>query len=356
MQFTIITPSYNQVDHLRRCVASVRDQVGSQSEQKSEVGSQRSEVRELISVHHHVQDGVSTDGTRGFLLDVDCLKLDGRDKNYSFSFTSEADGGMYDAINKGVAFSLKKQVVESVLLDDRKKETLGIEQLTDLGKHQLPTSNFRDDSVVAWLNCDEQYLPYTLEKVAAFFASNPKVDLLFGGMLVVDEAGELLACRKAMPMRKRFLEASYLYNYSCAMFFRESLWRKLGGFDTSFKNTGDEELIRRAVKLGARSAVLGEYLATFTYSDANLSSDPAAVEEHERLKSRMGKLLRFAINLMRLGEKFIRGGHVERGSIDYKIYADSLEHRTRFLAENPLCAWPGEVKPYLTKHRLERGV
>jgi hypothetical protein len=230
-------------------------------------------------------------------------------------------------------------------------------------ERRVSTVITRDDSAVAWLNCDEQYLPHTLEKVAAFFASHPKTDLLFGGMLVVDEAGELLACRKAMPMRRRFLEASYLYNYSCAMFFRESLWRKLGGFDTSFKNTGDEELIRRAMGCGGegvrecgsvevRSGVLDEYLSTFVYGEANLSSDPASVAEHERLKGRMAKPVRVALNVARLTEKFLRGGHVQRDAVEYEIYADSLAERKRFRSENPTCRWPDGAGAYLTKHRL----
>ena len=340
MQFTIITPSFNQLSHLERCVASVRDQVGSHSEPVDRclvevdgkfAGNHQSPI--ALSVHHHVQDGGSSDGTKEWLAEY-AVQQPITD-NHQLSFASEADEGMYDAINRGVAF-------------------VGARGQSN----QQPITRDSRDSVIAWLNCDEQYLPHTLGKVAAFFASHPETDLLFGGMLVVDGAGKLLSCRKAMPMRRMFLEASYLYNYSCAMFFRESLWRRLGGFDLDFRNAGDEDWVRRALRLGAKTAVLDEYLATFAWSEGNLSSDPSAVEEHERLKAQNARWVngfRVPLNLLRLAEKFVRGGHIQKASIEYAIYADSLEHRTRFVSDRPSCRWPGENRPYLTKHRLDGG-
>ena len=49
MNFVIFTPSYNQVEFLRRCIASIADQ-----------------VTDEIVIHHHVQDGGSSDGTGEF--------------------------------------------------------------------------------------------------------------------------------------------------------------------------------------------------------------------------------------------------------------------------------------------------
>lgn len=371
MHFTIITPSFNQLDYLKRCVASVADQVTEgvkdydlsvQEDLNPKTKNLNHRLIKPISIHHHIQDACSTDGTREFLrafqIEVERLKLSGGYESDSFSFASEADEGMYDAINRGVELTRDRQRSE---VGGQRSEDSG-QRAEGRGKSSFPnnqqpiTANSRD-SVIAWLNCDEQYLPGTLQKVAAFFESHSDVDILFGGMLVVDEKGELLACRKAMPMRNRFLEASYLYNYSCAMFFRESLWRELGGFDTSFKNAGDEDLIRRAMKHGARSVVLNDYLSTFTYSDTNLSSDPAALEEHERLKqsaSFSARVFKLPMNLLRLIEKFLRGGHVQRGSVAYEIFQGEAMTRTEFKSNPPGCRWPGEAKPYLVSHRLKK--
>ncbi len=71
MKFSVITPTRNALDKLKRCVGSVRGQTG-------------------IEVEHIVQDACSTDGTSEWLADQSDLNA-----------VSEVDGGMYDAINRG---------------------------------------------------------------------------------------------------------------------------------------------------------------------------------------------------------------------------------------------------------------
>jgi len=73
MLFSVVTPSRNALDELRRCVGSVRGQQG-------------------VAVEHIVQDGASADGTAAWLREQ--AGVDGR---------SEPDDGMYDAINRGWA-------------------------------------------------------------------------------------------------------------------------------------------------------------------------------------------------------------------------------------------------------------
>ncbi len=69
---TVITPSLNKLDYLRRCRASVADQAG-------------------VDVEHIVVDGGSTDGTAEWLRAQPGIR-----------WVSEPDQGMYDAINKGL--------------------------------------------------------------------------------------------------------------------------------------------------------------------------------------------------------------------------------------------------------------
>lgn len=71
MKFSIVTPCYNSVNSIHRCIASVADQC-------------------KINVEHILQDGGSTDGT-----------LDILEANTKIKVVSEIDTGMYDALNKG---------------------------------------------------------------------------------------------------------------------------------------------------------------------------------------------------------------------------------------------------------------
>ena len=71
MKFSVVTPTRNALDKLKRCVGSVRGQTG-------------------VEIEHIVQDACSTDGTPEWLAgQADLLAR------------SEQDAGMYDAINRG---------------------------------------------------------------------------------------------------------------------------------------------------------------------------------------------------------------------------------------------------------------
>jgi len=76
----------------------------------------------------------------------------------------ESDAGMYDAINRGL------------------KRATG--------------------DICAYLNCDEQYLPGTLRRVADYFEQHPEVDVVFGDSIVVDSELEPLAYRRVVMPRR----------------------------------------------------------------------------------------------------------------------------------------------------------
>lgn len=75
IDFTVVTPSFNMLDYLKRCCASVEDQAGATHE-------------------HLVMDAGSADGTVQWLSGRPRVRgLSGRDE------------GMYDAVNKGFAMA-----------------------------------------------------------------------------------------------------------------------------------------------------------------------------------------------------------------------------------------------------------
>ena len=81
MRFTIVTPSFNQLDWLELCIASVADQHG------------------VSSVEHLVCDGGSAgiDDFKGRML-----ARFPETSHYRLEFLVGPDAGMYDAINKGL--------------------------------------------------------------------------------------------------------------------------------------------------------------------------------------------------------------------------------------------------------------
>jgi glycosyltransferase involved in cell wall biosynthesis len=217
LSFSIVTPSLNQSGWLKLCVASTADQ-----EQ---------------AVQHIVQDAGSTDGSSVWIQSDPRLEA-----------WVEKDGGMYDAINRGLL---------------RAK-----------------------GDILAYLNCDEQYLPGALHKVAEFFATHPAVDIVFGNIIMVDENGEYLCHRKVQAPRLLHTWTCHLSTLSCAMFFRRKLI-DAGGyfFDTSYRCGGDQEWMVRLLQHGVQMAALGEFTSVFTRTGTNLGRDPRAEAERSRLRA-----------------------------------------------------------------------
>src|SRR5450756_1870579 len=105
--------------------------------------------RSGVECEHIVQDSCSDDGTQ------DWLPKDPRVKAFI-----EKDTGMYDAINRGM------------------KRASG--------------------EIIAYLNCDEQYLPGALQAVAETFEKNPDADIVLADTIIVDAQEQFICCRKSL--------------------------------------------------------------------------------------------------------------------------------------------------------------
>lgn len=223
--------------------------------------------QEEVEVEHLIQDA----GTGPEL--IEWIQTHSRAKLFV-----EPDEGMYDAINRG----------------------------------------FRKASgdIIAWLNCDEQYLPGALAKVAAFFESHPEVDVLFGDALLIGEAGELLSYRSAVLPSQLHLRLSHLATLSCATFFRRSVIERGFFLQTEWKSIADCIWILEMLKAGVSMALLPEPLAAYTLTRQNLSQTSMACAEGTRWKQAtitpwMRLLLPFAVAFHRL-KKLLHGAYTPR--------------------------------------------
>ena len=309
MNFYIVTPSYNQLDYLKRCVASVRDQVVAEA-QRSDGGCQ-------IRVHHHVQDACSTDGSVDWLCQYEAEVRDQRTSaascspDYTFSYSSERDEGMYDAINKGWR------------------------QASD------------DVDVVAWLNCDEQYLPGTLQRVFKWFDVNPKKEILFGDALVVRPDGSLICLRRITRPQKNHIATSHLPTFSAAMFIRWSAVLDHNLFlDPHWKLLGDVDLVLKMLDLRIPFGMHHEPLAVFTDSGQNISLTDSTVEkERMEMRNRLTpsiKRLRPVWMLLHRLHKLCSGAYLRR-SVDYSIFTDDSARRKDFSVARAPVVWKGRL-------------
>lgn len=107
--------------------------------------------------------------------------------------------------------------------------------------------------VMAWLNGDDIYCPWTLSVVGEIFARFPDVDWIVGTSSFMNGAGQCTRVSgnsgTAMPrdyIRNGWFRpelAGYLQQES--MFWRRSLWEKVGGLDLKLSLAADFDLWRR---------------------------------------------------------------------------------------------------------------
>jgi glycosyltransferase involved in cell wall biosynthesis len=192
--------------------------------------------QEGVEVEHIVQDPGSDDGT------LDWLLSDRRVKAYV-----EKDDGMYDAINRG----LRKATGE----------------------------------ILAYLNCDEQYLPGALKTVADFFTAHPGVDVVFADALIVNGEGDYICHRKVLQPSKYHTWLCHLGTLTCATFFR----RKLIDDDALFFHSrwrvlGDAQWVLQLLQRKLPTAVIRRFTSAFTDDGENLSLKPNAVQEKKALR------------------------------------------------------------------------
>jgi glycosyltransferase involved in cell wall biosynthesis len=248
-----------------------------------------------VELEHIVQDACSDDGT------PDWLRNEPRVKAFI-----EKDQGMYDAINRGF---------------DR-----------------------ATGDILAWLNCDEQYLPGALQKVRYYFAEHPRTDVVLSDSIVTDEEGNYLCHRCSLVPRKYQTWVRFPV-LSSGLFIRRKVVQEMGiHFDTQWRALGDLFLIREMILRGVRFEVLRQLTSVFADTGDNLCVKPVGVREQKRkweMTPRWVKLLKYPFIVLYRLRLAARGASFRR-PFDYSLYTlGSPSARVTRRAARPTSRWPG---------------
>lgn len=196
-------------------------------------------------IEHIVVDGGSSDGTIELLGQYAGL--------YDLRYTSGPDAGMYDAINKG--------------LRDARGE------------------------IVAYLNSDDRYLPWTVSRVVEEFGARPGADLVAGDTIRVDEIRSIVVPILHPQFRPDWI-AGWGNLSQPAVFIRRSLVEELAGFDATYSYAADLDFWLRAAR-HHEIAQVREFLAV-EYRHSETLSETARTkmsDEEDRARALYGRHL-----------------------------------------------------------------
>lgn len=253
-----------------------------------------------VSFEHIVQDSVSDDGT------LDWLPQDARVKAFI-----EKDRGMYDAVNRGF----------------RKAK----------------------GEILAYLNCDEQYLPGALQAVWEFFERNPQVEIAFADTIVVNADGGFNCFRKVHLPERYYTILFALCTQTSSTFMRRSVIDRHGlFFDDSYRDLGDGDWILRMLDKGIRAKVFRHYTSTFTETGENMNLKPNAVRERGLFRQKAPGWIQSLAPLVKWkyqARRVLQGGLLEK-PFRYSIYTpQSPDRRVEFAVDKPSPYW---VRPALS--------
>lgn len=195
------------------------------------------------NLEYYVQDGGSKDGTTDILASYSA-KLSGWD--------SQPDEGQSQAINLGFAHT--------------------------------------SGDIMAWLNSDDVLLPGALACVAEYFEKHPRVDVVYGHRILIDEKDQQIG-RWMMPSHSDSILSWADYIPQETLFWRREIWEKAGGsIDESFKFAMDWDLLVRFRDAGARFACIPRFLGGFRVHSHQKTSaviDEIGNQEMDRIRQRV---------------------------------------------------------------------
>lgn len=238
MRVSFVIPTLNQAAFLRRCIDSCLGQ-----------GLDDAEVL--------VVDGRSTDGTRDILASY----------GERISWTSEADSGQAEAVNKGIARA--------------------------------------GGEIVAWINSDDAYAgPGSVRLALREFEADPEVDLVYGQADVVDARGRFLRpyARRAFARAMDLLVAP-IGPPQPAVLFRRELFLAAGGLRQDLHYALDYDLMLRLFERARRVRHLTVPLAHMTFH-----ADAKSIRA-------MGPQIREAVAIKRAHEAALRPGPLDRARL-----------------------------------------
>jgi len=254
--------------------------------------------QEEVELEHIVQDSCSNDGTE------ELLRNNSRVKAYI-----EKDEGMYDAVNRGFSRA--------------------------------------EGDILAYLNCDEQYLPGALKAVRICFMENPHVDVVLSDTVVTDPQGNYICHRYSLVPRKHQLWVRFPV-LTCSCFIRRAVVQDLGiRFDTRWKDLGDFFWVQEMVNRGLRFKVLPRLTSIFTDTGENMNLRPNAVRERQtkwEMAPRSVKLMKYPFVLLyRL--RLAARGFLFQKPFQYAIYTvANPNNRLVREARKPTSFWKGRSR------------
>jgi len=189
------------------------------------------------NLEHIIIDGGSTDGT------VELLKR--YEREYNMKWISKKDKGITDALNKG--FKMAR------------------------------------GEILCWIDSDDIYLPGAIKEVMSLFKKYPKIDLVFGDIIIIDNKGQKIDYIKYTD----FDFNAWVYEGGgmnpAASFWRKSLYEKVGGLNEKYMWSPDIYFFTQAGSFSANFFHVRKFLSKYRYHLGQILGNEKCVRDKNNI-------------------------------------------------------------------------
>lgn len=156
--------------------------------------------------------------------------------------------------------------------------------------------------VLGFLNSDDVLLPGAIRTVARRWEARlDRVDFVSGHCLITDRDGNILrrAYSDRFDVRRHAHGACILLQP--ATFFTRKIYQRVGGFNPANRVSWDAELYFEFGMVGARHAVIPDFLAAYRVHEASITGENRSAET--RLRLRAQRLRRYLGREVHFGDR-----------------------------------------------------
>lgn len=227
MKVSIVTINYNNVDGLRRTLASVAEQ-------------------SYRDIEHIIIDGGSTDGSVDAIKEYVAANPKDPFFKHTINWVSEKDNGIYNAMNKGIEIALGRRVVNSFNRSEQGEDKFNE---VDRPKQSRVENKVLPDYIQILNSGDIFAASDVVERMVAKIENAEYPELLYGNMIKKDiSSGKILGKSREVEYSLRQYYASTM-NHDCC-YIRRDLFEMYGLYDENLKIVSDWKWFVQAIGLG----------------------------------------------------------------------------------------------------------
>lgn len=224
-------------------------------------------AQDSSSFEYIVVDGSSSDGS------VEIIR---QYSKYLAWWDSSPDKGQSDAINKGFAHA--------------------------------------NGDWVAWVNADDVLFPEALRTVSEAAMGDPDVEIITGNVVYIDSYDRIIKCIRIPGINWSFFKHGVAAFAAPAIFFKKSLYNRVGGLDLSLHYSMDVELFHKFCQSNAKVVHINKYIGAFRFHSTSKTgmfrgSERTAFENPETTRIRakyIPNVSKTTIRLVRVLQRVIR--------------------------------------------------